>query len=142
MIKKGLMAVVVLGVAVLVAGCGGKYSDVIELNNKFIKLMNDFSDAVVEVDSAQKAADALNRLADDMEAIAPKMRKLAEKYPELNDPDNLPEPIEKIRDESQAAGQRYAQSFMSLMPYMTDKDVQAAQARLAKAMSSMGPVQK
>ncbi|MDY6823901.1 MAG: hypothetical protein SWH68_08955 [Thermodesulfobacteriota bacterium] len=142
MAKKWLMTAVVFGLVVMIGGCGGKYSDVIELNKRFVKLMNDFSDEVIEVNSADGAASALNGLADEMEKLAPEMREMSEKYPELNDPDNLPEPLQKSREESQAAGQRYAQSFMKLMPYMSGSGVQAAHARLARVMSDMGPAQK
>lgn len=142
MTKTWLKAAVMVGMAVMVAGCGGKYSDIIALNERFIALMNDFSDAVIAVNDAEAAADVLNRLADDVEEIAPEMRKMSEKYPNLNDPENLPEPLQETREASQEAGQRYAQAFMKLMPYMADKDVKAAQARVAKAMSSMGPAQK
>lgn len=137
--KSILSAMVIVGLVVLVIGCGGKYSDVVEVNKDFIALMSDYVDAVANVGSAGDAAKAINKLADGMEKLAPEMKALEEKYPELKDTENVPEEIKAMEKDMEAVGQKFAGSFMKLMPYMADKDVQSAQARLSKAMSGLGP---
>jgi predicted nuclease with TOPRIM domain len=136
--QKILMAVIGLGLVFLVAGCGGKYSDVLETNREFIKLMKVYVDDMAGVGSPADAAKAINRLADGMEKLVPKMKALKKKYPELQDPDKLPEELKVTEKEMEEIGRKFAESFMKLMAYMADKDVQAAQARLSSIMSSMG----
>ena len=136
--KKRVVQAVLLLCLGLVIGCGGKYADVIELNNKFIKIMNNFYDSMEKVDSAESAAAALNKMADAMEKLAPKMREMQDKYPELADPDNVPEELRELEAEAKVSGEKYAQSFMKLMPYMMDAKVQQAQMRMAQSMGDMG----
>jgi hypothetical protein len=137
--KTILSAMVILGLVALVIGCGNKYSDVVETNKDFIALMSDYVDDVANVASAGDAAKAINKLADGMEKLVPKMKELSEKYPELKDHENIPEEIKAMEKDMEDVGRRFGESFMKLMPYMADKDVQSAQARLSTTMSGLGP---
>ena len=133
-----LRALVVLGLIVMIIGCGKKYSDVVEVNRDFAKQIQAYIDDVAKVDSADKAAAAINKLADGMEKLVPKMKAMKKKYPELKKAENLPEELKKTEQEMEAVGREFGSSFMKLMPYMSDKKVQEAQARLSKIMSSLG----
>lgn len=136
--QKLLLAVVVLGLVVLIVGCGGKYSDVKKVNQEFIDVMKVYVDDLAGVASAADAARVINKLADGMEPLVPKMKAMKAKYPELQDPENLPEEIRATETEMASIGQKFAESFMKLIPYMAEKEVQAAQTRLASIMSSLG----
>jgi len=68
----------------------------------------------------------------------PRMQAINKKYPEFRDAEALPKELEQSRKETEAISQRYAQSFMKMMPYMADPAVQTAQMRLSKVMSAMG----
>lgn len=135
---KILLTLAGLILVALVAGCGGKYSDFIETNKQFVKLMTAYVEAVDKVDNAGKAADAINKLADGMEKLAPKMKAMNEKYPELKNSDSLPEELEMSAGEMDAVGRKFGESFMKMIPYMMDKKVQEAQMRLTSIMSSIG----
>ncbi len=136
--KKIFSAVVCLFLAGLVAGCGGKYSDLIEVNQQYADLMKSYIESMDKVDNAAAAAVAVNKLADGMEKLAPKMRDLGEKYLELEKPEKLSKELQESADSVAEVSQKFAESFMKLMPYMSDKKVQEAQKRLSSVMSSMG----
>ena len=120
------------------AGCGKKYSEVVEVNRDFAGQMQAYIDDVAKVDSADKAAAAIHKLADGMEKLVPKMKAVKKKYPELKNAETLPDELKKTEQEMETVGREFGASFMKLMPYMADKKVQEAQARLSKIMSSLG----
>lgn len=138
MTHKLLSTLIGVGLVALVMGCGGKYSDLKEANQEFIKLMSAYVDAMAEVGNAKDAAKAINNLADGMEKLAPQMKALKDKYPELQDPEKMPEELKMSEKEMEEIGQKFGQSFMKLIPYMADPQVQDAQLRLTTIMSSMG----
>ncbi len=133
--KKVLVAVVVLLVGLVVSGCGSKYADVKKTNTKFAKATEAYVADLEKADDAKSVAKAINGYADEMEVFWPKMKALSEKYPELQDPNNVPKQIQASQKESEASGKKMAATFMKLMPYMTDPEVRKAQERLGKIMS-------
>ena len=136
--KRAVVFLCVLGLVLLTVACGGKYSDVISVNKQFTKLMEAYVTAMGKAESAKDVAAAINRFADGMEPLVPKMKAINKKYPELRGGEDLPEELEQSRKETDAVSQRYAESFMKMMPYVADPDVQAAQMRLSKVMSEIG----
>ncbi len=62
---------------------------------------------------------------------------MAEKYPELKDPDKIPEALKKSTEKVEAIGTKMAGSMMKSMQYMMDSKVREAQMRFQKAMSLM-----
>lgn len=137
---KNRMAVawVVLALVFLSVGCGGKYSDIIKLNKEFAKLMEAYVTAMEKVAGPKDAAAAINDFADGMEPLVPRMKAVHKKYPEFKGSETLPKEVEQSQQETEAIGRRYAESFMKMMPYMADPEVQVAQMRLSKVMSQMG----
>ncbi len=136
--QKILSIMVVVGLVMLVVGCGGKYSDVVEVNQKYANLMTAFADDVDKVEKPADAAAAINKLTDGMEKLVPKMKALKKKYPELQDRENMTEELKATEQEMMDAGRAFGSSLMKLMPYMADEKVQQAQARLSTVMGSMG----
>lgn len=132
--RKIIWLCVVLGFVLTVTGCGGKYSDAVEVNEKFTSALLDYFKDLEKVDSADAAAKAINKFAEKMEKLGPEMKRMAEKYPELKDTANLPEEMKASTKEVEEASRQFAGSFMKMMRYMASADVQNAQMRLTKAM--------
>ncbi len=138
-IMRNLLAmVVIMGLVGLVIGCGGKYADVIEVNQAYVQLLSDYIEAVDKVENAADAAAAINGLADGMEELTPKMKAMSEKYPNLQDAEDLPEALQKTNEEMNRVSEDFGSTFMKLMPYMSDAKVQKAQNRLSNVMCTMG----
>ncbi|MBS3732826.1 MAG: hypothetical protein KGY42_07955 [Desulfobacterales bacterium] len=118
-------------------GCGGKYSDAVDLQEDFISLAGDYVAAMDSADSADKVAAAMNDYAAGLEDMAPRVREINEKYPELSNPEQQPEQFKQTAQEHEAVMQKVGNSFMKAMPYMGDPDVRQAQQRITLAMQSM-----
>ncbi len=117
-------------------GCGGgKYSDVREINEEYVKVLKKYITAIDKSDSAKDVTKAMNDFAGSMEDIMPRMRKLQEKYPELRDRKNPPEELRESMKDSEEVGAKFAASMMKIMRYMNDPGVKKAQERFAKAMT-------
>jgi len=64
------------------------------------------------------------------------MKKLREKYPDLKTKKDLPEKLLQSEKDMEKIGKELAGSFMTLVKYVGNPDVMAAQMRLSKAMQS------
>jgi len=138
MTKRFFSAIFVFALLFLAVGCGGnRYGDCVKLNEKFVQLMQDYVGSLEKATSAKTVAEAMNRFADGMRVLGPKLKEMTEKYPELKDKNNQPEALKASREKAEEVGKRMAGSFMKIMPYMRDPQVQAAQKRVAKAMTNM-----
>ena len=131
---KPLMYLLCCVLLVFTFACGGKYSDAVEVQEDFIALAGDFVDAMDSADSSDKVAAAMNNYADGLEDLMPRLREISEKYPELKNPDQVPEKLAQTAEEHQAVMQKVGSSFMKAMPYMGNPDVQQAQERIVLAM--------
>jgi hypothetical protein len=129
--------IIFLAMSVVFLSCSGKYNDVIEVNEDFMDATTEYIDSLDKADSAASVASALDEYADRMETLAPRMKKMAEKYPELKDPDKIPEALKKSTEKVEAMGIKMAGSMMKSMQYMMDSKVREAQMRFQKAMSLM-----
>lgn len=116
--------------------CGGKYDDVIKVNEDFVKILENYSDSLQKADNAKDVAAAINEVAADLEKLAPRMKKLQGKFPNLKTDKDLPQRLLESEKEMEKVGEKLAGSFMTLVKYMADPDVQAAQTRFGKAMQS------
>jgi uncharacterized protein YukE len=121
----------VLTAIVFLPGCGGgKYADVEQASNQWVSAMETYAAALDKAGSAPDVAQATNQFADKMEKLAPTMQKLADKYPELENSQNLPEPLQKIESRMEQATKKMMGAMMKIAPYMGDPEVQKAQQRL------------
>ncbi len=130
-----LLAIVFLA-GCLCYGCSGKYDDVIDVNNDFVEILNDYSANLEKADNAKDVAAAINEVAEKMEKLAPRMKKLSEKYPDLKNQKDLPEELVQSQTKVEQVSTRLAGSFMTLVKYVGNPEVMAAQMRLGKAMQS------
>lgn len=135
--RKQLMLLFCCMIIVSVSGCGGQYSDAVDVQEDFIDLCGDYVADMDAADSAEKVAAAMNNYADGLEDLAPRFREINEKYPELRNPEKQPEQFKKIASEQEEMMQDVSNSFMKAMPYMNDPDVRRAQERIVQAMQSM-----
>lgn len=136
--KKNIMMTLIcfIGFFLMLTGCGGgKYGDVLKLNQEYMDLMETYITDLEKADNTKEIAKAMNNFADGLEILMPKMKKLSEKYPELKDKDNPPEELKESQKEAEELGEKIVGSFMKIMPYMEDPEVQKAQQRLSMIMT-------
>jgi len=124
-----------LGAAVLLNGCAGKYDDAQKLNVKFVDSMEEYIAELEQADSAREVAGAMNRYADRMEKLWPKMRAQSEKYPELQKPGTIPEELKRDEARATEVGIKMANSFQKILPFMGEPEVVKAQERIGMAMT-------
>ena len=117
---------------------GDKYQEAREVFEEYVPAMERYLDAVDKVQKPHDLAGAINEFADSMEKIAPKMKSLAEKYPELQTEESAPPEYADLERKSTALGERFAQSFMRIAPFMEDPEVEKANERLMEVMGEMG----
>ena len=126
-------------VFVFMSGCGSKYGDVIEANKKFVSAMEEYLSATGEADSAKEIAKAITIYAANLEKLVPELKQAMHKYPELEDTTKVPEELKDLQDQMGDLEEKTTKSFMNMMKYMMDPEVQAAQQKLQKAMMKMAP---
>ncbi|HPR51311.1 MAG TPA: hypothetical protein PLU81_05950 [Deltaproteobacteria bacterium] len=129
---------VLIGIIAMMIGCSGsKYSDLVDVNVKFVSAMEDYIAATGKATAAKDMAKAINDYADKVEELAPKIKETRGKYPELMSGGEVPEELKAVEKKAQGLSQQVAASYMNMMKYMMDPGVQKAQERLNKAMMSM-----
>ena len=133
-LRRGLVLVFAV---MLIAGCGSKYSDVIDVNTKFVIAMENYVAGLENAGSAQEAAAAINDFAAEMEKLGPKMKAVNEKYPELENSKEVPEELKALEKRVKNMQIQMGAAMMNVMRYMMDPDVQEAQKRLNAAMMQM-----
>lgn len=126
-----------IGLFVLLSGCGSEYGDVIKVNKEFVGAMEEYVSATGEADSAKAIAKAINTYAAKLEKIGPELKQTMQKYPELKDDTEVPEELKGLQDQMKGLEEKMQKSFMNMMKYMMDPEVQAAQQNLQKAMMKM-----
>lgn len=135
--NRAMMLLCCCALLVFAFACGGKYDDAVDVQEDFIDLAADYVKEMDTADSAEKVAAAMNHYADGMAELAPRIREINEKYPELRDPETMPEKLKATTEEQKEVMRNVSSSFMKAMPYMQDPQVQAAQKRIAQAMQGV-----
>lgn len=126
------------GVVALLIACGGKYSDAEKVYTEFTNAMEVYLQDLEKADDADTVASAIEDFADEMEELTPRMKEINAKYPELKDPNNVPEKLKPIKERSDKMALQMAGTFMKAMKYMEDEKVKTAFNRLGKVMTSIG----
>jgi len=134
---KRAMLLVLIGAIMMMAGCGSKYNDLVEVNTEFVSAMEDYIDATGNAATAKDVATAINAYADKIEKLAPQIKNVRGKYPELENTTEVPEELKSIEKKMQELEKKVADSYMNMMKYMMNPEVQKAQQRLSNAMMSM-----
>jgi predicted nuclease with TOPRIM domain len=132
----GRSAMILFVLICFCVACGGKYDDVVKINEEFIEVLEDYANDLEKADNAKDVAEAINDAAEKLEKLAPKMKELQKKYPDLKTKKDLPEKLVQSEKDVEQVGKRLAGSFMTLVKYIGNPDVMAAQMRLGNAMQS------
>ena len=136
--RQRILIVLIFSLAVVwIAGCGGKYSDAVKVNEEFAELTEEYINALEKADNAKAVAKAMNQFSDGFEKLAPRMREISEKYPELKDESNNPKEFQESKRKAEEVGKQFGGTFMKVMPYMKDPEVRAAQKRMSEVMQLM-----
>ena len=127
-----------VGVVLMAAACGGgKYNDVVEVNTRFVEAMQDYIISLDKATSAKEVAGAINRYADKIETLAPEMKAVRGKFPEVASNEDIPDELKALQQKSEELQQQVVGSYMNMMKYMMDTEVQKAHKRLQEAMMKM-----
>lgn len=136
--RKAAFVFVLMGLMVFTTGCTGKkYSDLVEVNTQFVDAMEDYLDATEKATTGKDMARAISDYAEKIEKIAPLMKEMRVKYSELSNPADLPEELQVLNERSAELEQKIMGSYMNMMKFIMDQDVQAAQQKLQNAMMKM-----
>ncbi len=116
----------------ILTACGSKvdYSEVIEVNERYIDLLETYVGNLDKAGDATDVADALHELADGLEVLVPEMKKIMGKYPELKNEDQQPERVKALTQKSAEVAKQFIGSMTKVMPYMNDPQVREAQERI------------
>ncbi len=123
----------------LLAACGGKYSDAIEVSEKQLEAMEAYTDRLETADSKETIIAAMNDFGAKMEKIVAKAKGFREKYPELYKPGaEMPKEFAEIQKKTEAVVGRMTAASMKTMQYMMDPEVQKAMMKMNAAMMNTG----
>ena len=80
MSMKRILSLILTGFCIFILiGCGGKYDDVVEVNNEFIDAMEEYVEELDSASSAKDVATVINRYAEKISALAPKLKEVRAK---------------------------------------------------------------
>ncbi len=137
--KKVYVSVLVVLAIFILAACGGKYSDAIEISEKQLDAMEAYTDRLEKADSKETMIAAMKDFGAKMEKISAKAKGLREKYPELYKPGaELPDEFKEISKKTEAVVARMTAASMKTMQYMMDPEVQKAMMQMNAAMMNTG----
>ncbi|MCP4217044.1 MAG: hypothetical protein GY765_20520 [bacterium] len=131
--KTAIFSIIAAIVLVGFVSCGAS-SGPEGLLKEVIKATNRYTIDLESVKSAKDYAEATNRYAEAMEKLGPQMKALAETHPGLKSGE-VPESMKPLMAELQASMTRMMGANTKMMQYAGDAEVQAATARMGKAMS-------
>ena len=122
--------------AMLACGSGGgKYGEVKKTMGSVSKVMENLAKEMDQAEDAKAVASVLNKLADELKIIQPKMEKLFEKYPELQNPENLPSDVKEILDKVENFERdKLASMHMKAKKFSGDPDVAKAMQKIQETM--------
>jgi uncharacterized lipoprotein NlpE involved in copper resistance len=132
-------SVVALAVLIALIGCSGgqDYSEVVEINTKYVDAMESYINDVENAENAGDVANAVEAYAQKMEDLAPQLKAIAAKHPEWNDTEKVPEELKPIQEKAQQMASQLPKTFMKTMQYITDAQVREAHKRLQESMAKM-----
>lgn len=137
--RKVVVLILLVLVVFVLAACGGKYSDAIELSEKQLVAMEAYTDRLEKADSAETMVAAMDKFAAEMEKLSSKAKGLREKYPELyTEGAKLPDEFAEIQKKTEAIVGRMSAASMKTIQYMMDPKVQQAMMKMNAAMMNSG----
>jgi len=137
--KKSVISILGVLAIFILAACGGKYADAIDLSEKQLDAMEAYADRLEKADSKETMIAAMKDFGAKMEKLSAKAEGLREKYPELYQPDaELPDEFKEISKKTEAVFARVSAASMKTMQYMMDPEVQKAMMQMNAAMMNQG----
>jgi predicted nuclease with TOPRIM domain len=116
-------------------GGGGQYGEVKETMESASKVMETLVKEMDQAEDGKAVASALNRFADELAALQPKMYELLKKYPELQNPENLPAEVKEMVDKVETfEREKLTSVFMKATKYSSDPEVAKAMQKIQEAM--------
>ncbi|MCK9276422.1 MAG: hypothetical protein M0P57_15190 [Syntrophales bacterium] len=135
---KKILITILAGIFIFtLISCGGKYDDAVKVNNEFIDAMEEYVTEAEKASSSKEMARVITRYAEKIRALAPKLKELRGKYPELNNPETIPDELKDLEIKAASLQQKMTASFTNMVKYMMDTDVQTAFQKLQNAMMEM-----
>ena len=127
---------VLVGLAIFIlAACGGKYADALEISEKQLAAMETYADRIEKANSKETIVAAMNDFGTKMEKIMDQAKGLREKYTELYKAGaELPDEFKEISKKTEAVVARMSAASMKTMQYMMDPEVQKAMMRMNASM--------
>lgn len=134
---KGI-AIVTIGMFMIIGCSQGKYSDVEKVMDKQIKAQESLIKSLEKASSAEEAGKALTDFASDMEKLQPEMDKIEKKYPDLTDPQAMPEELQAKMKEQIENSQKISQLMAKTMKeYANEPVFQKATKKMQEIMQNM-----
>ncbi len=132
------MILTVIGIilaAMLACSGGGQYEDLIKTMESTAKVMETLIEEMDQAEDGETVASALNRFADELAVLQPKMVELLKKYPELQNPENLPPEIREIVSRVETfEREKLTGVFMKSTRYSKDPEVARAMQKIQETM--------
>ena len=97
--KSGWSTLTFLGffvVGILACGGGGQYGEAKKTMKRTAQVLETLAKEMDQAEDEKAVASALDKFADELVALQPRMDELFKKYPELQNPENLPPEIREI----------------------------------------------
>jgi len=116
-------------------GSGGQYGEVKKTMESVSKVMETLAKEMDQAEDAKAVASVLNKFADKLAALQSKMEELLKKYPELQNPENLPPEVREILDKVETfEKEKMTSMFMKATKYSSDPDVAKAMQKIQETM--------
>ncbi|MDD8026564.1 MAG: hypothetical protein PHI34_08610 [Acidobacteriota bacterium] len=131
------IALLVLSVAACNKGGGGKYGDMKKIFTQYIDATEKFAATMEGVKNADDVVKAIEAYTAAAKKLGPELKGFEAKYPELKNMDNPPEELKPLVDRMQAVVTKMMGSMGKIAEYAADPKVQAAQAKMNEAMSTV-----
>ena len=136
--KLRVIAVVTIGLFMMIGCSKAKYSDVSKLMDKQIAAQESLIKSLEKASSAKEAGKALTEFATDMEKLQPEMDKVEKKYPELADPEAMPQDLQAKMKVQMENSQKISQLMAKTMKeYSTEPIFQKATKKMSDIMKDM-----
>jgi hypothetical protein len=137
--QRGWMILTVLGLflaGMLACGSGGgEYGDLKKTMEDASKVMETLIEEMDQAEDGKAVAYALNNFADELAVLQPKMGELLKKYPELQNPEDLPPEIREIVEKVETfEREKLTGVFMKATKYGSDPDVAQAMQKIQDTM--------
>ncbi len=136
--RRGWIALTFLGffvVAILACGGGGQYGEVKKTMEKAAKVLETLAKEMDQAEDEKAVASALNKFADELVALQPKMDEFSRKYPELQNPENIPSELKEIMDKVEALERDELKSvYIKAKKYSSDPEVANAMQKIQETM--------